>query len=127
MRQVQEIEQAVGQEKNSLCKEYRINRDTILNAVEHFSPVTNIPPDVMHNILEGVIPRTTQFYLRKICVEEGLITIADLNDKIQSFDYGYTELINKPSLIKLQHLTGNFHQSAAQAWLLAVTLPIILN
>ncbi|XP_051158553.1 uncharacterized protein LOC127279936 [Leptopilina boulardi] len=127
LRQVYEIEHAVGAEKIRLSKLYGINRDTILNQIENFSPVVNIPPDVMHTILEGVFHRTIQLYLRKMCLIDQRITLDELNDKLQNFDYGYTELLCKPSVIKMQHLTNNFHQSASQTWLLAVILPLILR
>lgn len=127
LRQVYEIEHAVGAEKIRLSKLYGINRDTILNQIENFSPVVNIPPNVMHTILEGVFHRTIQFYLRKMCLIDQRITLDELNDKLQNFDYGCTELLCKPSVIKEQHLTNNFHQCASQTWLLAVILPLILR
>ncbi|XP_043471968.1 uncharacterized protein LOC122504786 [Leptopilina heterotoma] len=127
LRQVNEIENAVGEERIRLSKLYGINRDTILNQVEHFSPVVNIPPNTMHNFLEGAIQKNIQCYLKKICFADGRITPEDLNGRIQDFDYGYTELLFKPSLIKKQHLIKNFHQSASQTLLLAVILPLILR
>lgn len=125
--QVQEIEEAVGNEKKRLSKEYGINHDTVLNQVENFSPVISIPPDLMYNNSEGFMPRTTQFYVNKICIGKKKISLHNLNEKVQNFDYEYSELVDKPSVIKLQQLTGNFHQSPAQTWLLAVTLPTILR
>lgn len=81
----------------------------------------------MHDILEGVLPLTVRLLLAKLCIDDKIMSLQELNGKITDFDYGYTELLNKPSPIKMQHLQTNLNQNASQMWLLAYMLPLIIG
>ena len=53
----------------------------------------------------------------------------EFNKRIADFDYGYSKLTSKPSIIKPQHLIpgGNIKQSASQMWLLGLILPFVVQ
>ena len=37
-----------------IAKEHGVERDSILNQSQYFSVADGIPPDIMHDILEGI-------------------------------------------------------------------------
>ena len=46
-------------------------------------------PDVMHDVLEGVLQYEVKLLLRHLILEEKLCTLAQINSRLTSFDYGY--------------------------------------
>ena len=108
---------------------YGINRKPILDDIVYFSVATGLPHDIMHDILEGAISFELKALLQH-CVAKNYFCIALLNDRIQSFDFGYSEVSNKPALLDDAAVRSNdskLHQSATQMWLLARTLPLLLG
>ena len=59
-----------------------------------------LPPDIMHDILEGALPFTLKLMLRKFINEDKYFTLVTLNEAIYNFDYGYLEAADKPSPIQ---------------------------
>ncbi|GBM75168.1 hypothetical protein AVEN_161152-1, partial [Araneus ventricosus] len=118
-QQIQELESAFGTERAEISKSYGINRQSLLCNLQQYHIIDGIPPDIMHDVLEGVLPLTIRLLLTKICIDSKILSLQELNGKIAEFDYGYTELLSKPSVIKMQHLQTNMNQNAAQMWQLA--------
>lgn len=85
----------------------------------------------MHVFLEGVISYELKYLLNFYIKEKGYFTLADLNNGIQSFPYGYSHIKDKPCVIKDSDLdrqsSSNLDQGAARMWLLAQVLPLILS
>lgn len=79
---------------------YGINRGSLLSSLENYHVIDGIPPDVMHDVLEGVLPLTIRLFLNKICVEDKLISLTELNQRIAQFDYGYLEISQKTIINK---------------------------
>ena len=52
----------------------------------------------MHDLLEGAIPYEMKVILQKLLGQEYL-SIGTLNQRLKSFDFGYSELCDKPSEI----------------------------
>lgn len=98
-----------------------------MNELKYFHVINGLPPDVMHDLLEGVIPKLVcEILLHPIGLK--LITLDKLNFFIQNFNYGQSEIKDKPSIIKIEHLTKkSFRQSASQNWTLFVYLPLIIG
>ncbi len=63
------------------------------------------------------------------CINAKYFTLAQLNQIISSFKYGHREVIDKPSHIDAPQLKseGKIRQSAAQIWLLAINLPLMVG
>lgn len=106
---------------------YGIHNSSIFNELQFFHVIWGLPPDVMHDLLEGVIPRLIcEVLLHLIGLK--LITLDKLNLITQNFNYGHNEIRDKPSVIKLEHLTKKkLRQSASQNWLLFVYLPLMIG
>ena len=77
---------------------YGINRRTPLNDLQFFHVCDfGLPPDVMHDLLEGYIPYKVKLMLKHFIQEDHLFTLNELNTRIRNFQYGYME--TKPTVI----------------------------
>ena len=79
---------------------YGVNRQSLLNSLQHYHVCDmGLPPDIMHDVLEGVIPYTMKLLLKHVINEARLLTLQQLNSCLSDFSYGYIEASDKPSLI----------------------------
>ena len=53
----------------------------------------------MHDVLEGVLQYEVKELLKYAIHDQNLFSLADLNEWIVNFDYGYMDAANKPSMI----------------------------
>ena len=74
---------------------YGIKARSPLNGSTYFHVVSGLAPDIMHDLMEGVLPKFTQLVL-KTFIEEGL-SFDILNERIVSFVYGKADIKNKPT------------------------------
>ena len=79
----------------NFSKEYGVtNRSILLDAL--YSDVTEqIPQDVMHVILDGSLSRTLYFVIHYF-LDNNIFTLEGLNAFILDFNYGYSEMKDKP-------------------------------
>ena len=109
-------------------KLYGINFDSVLNELQYFHVIGGMVPDVLHDVLEGVLPRTTCLMLRSFLIEKKYFSIDQLNHALRNFPYGHSDIKNKPSLIDIAHIKRlKLRQSASQLWQLSVTLPLAIG
>ena len=82
--------------RDHLSKLYGIKSNSIFNTLKYFHCIGGLPPDIMHDLLEGVVPlvflETIHFFIKK-----KKITLKYLNHIIANFDYGHCESKDKPS------------------------------
>ena len=85
---------------------YGLNFNSPLNMLEGFHVANSqLPHDVMHVLLEGVIPYEMSLLLKHFIAKKYL-TLEGLNDKIQCFPYSYHNVHNKPSCLNPNLLKG---------------------
>lgn len=77
---------------------YGIKRDSALNKLRYFNVVDGLAPDVMHDVLEGVLEYEVKLLLLH-CIEVGYFNLKLLNERIRAFAFGQHESSNKPSEI----------------------------
>ena len=118
----------VGPLKDHYSTTYGINRNSILNRIPNFSVVSGLSHDIMHDLFEGVIPFELKLLL-KHCIELKYFSLNELNEKICAFDFGYSNVSNKPGVIDSSVLSssGKFRLTASSMWLLSRTLPLIVG
>ena len=85
--------------RDGLSTTYGVNRRSVLHNVKYFDACKCFPEDVMHILLEGVVPYETKFLLKFLIDDERCMTLKELNSRLESFDYGYMNTKNKPSPI----------------------------
>ena len=62
-------------------------------------------------MLEGILPLELKFLLHHFTAVHNVFTINELNDRIESFQFGYSE--KKPSRIESSHLDGSLRQNGS--------------
>lgn len=116
--------------KEFYSKHYGINRRTKLLEAPYFDACEQLIQDIMHVFLEGILAYEIKLLLNYYISEINAFGLADLNSKIQSFVYGYSNAKNKPAVILSRDLdrgaSTNLGQSASQMWLLSCVLPFVL-
>lgn len=77
---------------------YGIQRNTILHSSRFFHVTDGLPMDIMHDILEGVLQYEVKEML-KFFKSSRVLSLAEINNAIESFPYGYADAADKPSPI----------------------------
>jgi len=107
---------------------YGINYKSTLNQLDNFNVGNGqLPQDVMHILLEGVLPYTIKAMLQSFVCEKRFFTIEILNQKISSFRYSRSESKNKPSQISSSVLTDDGTISQSGMLLCDKNLMIIIH
>lgn len=109
---------------------YGINRETMLLQCPNFNIIDHTPFDIMHVMLEGIIPYEVKQVLCKLIMEDNAFNLYDLNDEIKiyfsSFRY---DTMSRPSELTASILNGpdnTLRQSSDQMLVLLRALPFIL-
>ena len=76
----------------------------ILNDVDSFDIIKQLPQDIMHVLLEGVVPHELQLILYHYIIIQQLFTL-DLLTERMSFCYSSDESHDKPTVMSYQALT----------------------
>ena len=97
---------------NDVVTTYGIRRDSILNQSRYFHVANALAPDIMHDILEGCLMYEMKELLIHYFSNKKLLTLDELNSRIDTFPFSYLDARNKPSLIKSLGTTDHgFKQS----------------
>lgn len=92
----------------ALSKEYGVNRDSILNQLTFFHVCDgSLLPDIMHDVLEGVLQYEAKLMLQVMVSKENYFTLDELNSRIENFELGYMESKNRPTAISSTTLFSN--------------------
>ena len=105
---------------------YGITKRSVLCQLPTFDVTKQLPQDIMHTLLEGVV----QYEVRLVIlhyIQSGVTTLCQINGAITSIEYGYSEVSDKPGLLKDTVFNGDerykLKKSAAEARLFLRLLP----
>lgn len=88
-----------------LSIEYGINNRTPLLDLKYFDPCGGgLVADVMHDLLEGVLQYETKVLLQHYVFEAKAISATILHELMESFEYGFMEVKNRPTSIERKTL-----------------------
>ena len=116
---------------NAFLEELKQNNLQSINGVKSecvlfFHPITGFPPDILHDLFEGVIPVELSLCLKHL-ISKCFITFDALNNCIKSFPYKYSDKVNKPQKIsKASFEKGTFGGNGHENWMLLCLLPFII-
>lgn len=66
--------------------------------MQHFHPITGLPPDILHDMFESIVPVELALCIREmICLK--YFTLEYLNTQIRTFPYQHSDRLDKPQLI----------------------------
>lgn len=54
---------------------YGVARNSILNTLQHVNVINGLPPDIMHDVLEGMLPLEVKLLLKQFISEDKLFTL----------------------------------------------------
>ncbi|XP_070534241.1 uncharacterized protein [Ptychodera flava] len=116
------------QEKQHWSKTYGVTQLSVFHQTLGFNICTGFPHDMMHVLLEGVVPLEVKLLLR-YCIGEQYFSMNQVNAKLKFFSYGYSERKNKPPIYKNNIDSGDtkIKQSASQMLLLCEILPFLIG
>uniref|UniRef100_A0A1X7T706 Uncharacterized protein n=1 Tax=Amphimedon queenslandica TaxID=400682 RepID=A0A1X7T706_AMPQE len=105
---------------------YGITRDTALNKIKYFHVTMGLPPDVMHDILEGAMQVELRCLLTAL-INDKIISLPVLNERILSLPYG-NDVSDHPKPLPETYFTRNTKKmGASETWALARLLPILIG
>lgn len=88
---------------------YGIVSNSILNSCRYFHVTVGLVPDIMHDILEGSLELCMRHLLIHLISEERLFSVTLLNSRISSFNYGPSEVKNKPTALTSASIAQDAH------------------
>lgn len=104
--------------------------DSTLNSLINFHTIDNNVFDIMHDLLEGIVPMCIKWTLNYYITAK-TFDIKELNKRINNYRYGAIEYRNKPSpnftRIMLNKKSNSLRQKAVQNWLLLRALPFLIG
>ena len=103
---------------------YGVEHRCALADLPYLSVTSFFPPDIMHDILEGIIPVTLKHVINSF---GRALPIADINAEIESFCFGKNDLKNKPVLLPLSLASVNIVGSASEKLSLFRMLPFLVG
>ncbi|KAH9382026.1 hypothetical protein HPB48_011256 [Haemaphysalis longicornis] len=97
---------------------YGVTSESPLSSIGYFDVTMQLPPDIMHDLLEGSIPHVLREVLQGLITSK-VITVPDL-DKVAAFDYGSHDKKNKPEPLEKTFVTARkpYKGTASQKWCL---------
>lgn len=107
---------------------FGVKKDCVFTKnLSHFHVIFGYPPDVVHDVFEGIIPVELARCLT-LLISRKLFTLADLNSAIQKFPYKWTDRTNKPHVVSQtfssrKTVGGNAHEN----WSLLRFLPFLVG
>lgn len=109
----------------TLLSMFGVKRTCPLNSLQYFHSSDNFAVDIMHDLLEGVV----QYELKLLCqyLLTDCISVNSLKERIQSFNYGYSERKNRPSGIKVDDGSKDLGLNAIQSWCLLRNTPLMFG
>ena len=108
---------------------YGVKRASALNQSKFFHVVGGLDLDIMHDQLEGVLPLEVKMLLQRYVLEEKILTLDMVNERIINFEYGVVDRKNRPSPLKQQVLNTNsatISQTGNVDYILLITVSYLL-
>ena len=87
---------------------FGLHHDSILNSSRFYHVTEGLPPDIMHDILEGSLQYEVKELLKYLIWEKDF-TLNTLNARIAMFPYVYPDKDNRPSPISSDTLKSSNH------------------
>ncbi|KAJ7998220.1 hypothetical protein DPEC_G00220330 [Dallia pectoralis] len=105
---------------------YGVQCSCPFNVLPYFDVTKSLPPDIMHDMLEGVIPLVLKLVLCQAHKEKH-ISIQEVNEELQRMTIGQNDRANKPVQLSERLLQkGGIVGSASQKWCLFRLLPFLI-
>lgn len=99
----------------------------LTQSLEHFHVTEGYPPDLLHDLLEDIVPIELALCLRKM-ISKGYISLETINKAIEQFPYTFSDKTNRPQLLTKNFTTkGTIGGNAHENWALLRLLPLLIG
>ncbi len=115
-----------AQQTGSCC--FGVKKECVFSThLAHFHVLSGYPPDVMHDVFEGVVPFELKHCLSML-LSKKYFTFEFLNECVVNFPYKWTDKTNSPhaiprSMFSQNTIGGNAHEN----WNLIRLLPLLVG
>lgn len=103
-----------------------VARTCVLDQLTHFKAISSFTPDIMHDILEGIVKLEMTLILESIITQK-LLSLEDINQYMDTFDYGCNDSKNQPRLLARSNGQITIRQSASRMWCFLRSLPVMIG
>jgi len=101
-----------------------------LNQLKYFDSINGLPPDIMHDMLEGTVRVNIKLLMTYLSsmpkINKHRYTLEQLNEDLASFPYGRIDKDNKPPT-NLFTDKSSYKISATHQWMVMRVLPILIG
>ena len=105
--------------------DYGVKYRCVFNKLESFHCITSMPPDSMHDLMEGVIPQDLLGIIR-ILIQLDWFSLDDYNTALKQYRYSSQEAANKPQELPRSQTVKKLSGKAVSNWVHCRNFPIIL-
>ncbi|XP_053475799.1 uncharacterized protein LOC128605004 [Ictalurus furcatus] len=105
---------------------YGVKKSCVHNSLQYFHCTDNYAVVIIHDLLEGVVQYELKLFFEYL-VKQDYVSLNTLSNRIQSFNYGYTDCKNKPSGLKMDDKGKHLGLNAIQLWCLLHNTPLIFG
>lgn len=114
-------------EDNGLDSYCGVTAKCVLSEKLNFDVTTGFPPDIAHDLFEGIVPFEIALCLT-VFISKKYFTLSYLNKVIADFPYQWTDKVNRPHAIPVTFASrktvgGNCHEN----WSLIRFLPQLIS
>ena len=117
-------------EESDFCRKKRsacgINAPCELSILDSFHVLDSFPPDISHDIFEGVA-RTVISSVLQYCIEQGYVTLEQINHEIVTFAYSGSDGTNKPQPLRVNGKKVLVKETAKECEVLLNLLPLLIG
>jgi len=110
----------------SLSSVYGVAGLSALHSLNSFNPVTCLPPDCMHDVLEGVVPLCLTSVLRTLICNQ-VISVGLVNDRLLRMKLTSSDRVNAPPLLPQNFPAKGLLGTASQIWIFLRILPFVIG
>ena len=122
----EQLRRAKDDEFGTKALESGIRGECAFNELPGFHVSDQFPPDIAHDVLEGVIPYTLSLVLTTIVLQKKYINISYLNSLLSSF-FRLQSVANAPQQLRIVKGKISIKQTFSQNWALLRYLPMIIG
>ena len=88
----------------------------LTKTLQHFHPVDGFPPDILHDLFEGIVPVELALCISEM-IRRRYFTLEYLNLKINTFPYQHYDKLDKPkpiskNFVAKKSIGGNGHENS---------------
>jgi len=117
----------VREQTNDSDSDHGVKQSCVLSEhLSYFHPITGFPPDILHDLFEGVVPVELAHCLKGL-IGKKYFTLEELNKAIQCFPYQHSDKVDHPHAVPQNFASrgtigGNWHENHTLLRLLPVLI-----